>query len=247
VLAVLNVLETSTIPGLEAEAWIGLAPEQQDLTLSVARRALEARGLAQVHESGHLLVHRALLTAVGVCAYPQRTTLVEHWLPGAESTRLFAHTRGEDSVVHTVAGGVHTFVLLPSEAALVDYLATACQWTSAPTAPPMELTMPRQDFTRLCDASATGAESEALKVLASSTEPGKAGPALVHTLASGPRISVVQMLRADDGPSGQEQSFTVIDGGEQFWLISPVADGADAPLRARTVSRSEVTTLLHGR
>jgi hypothetical protein len=246
-LAVLNSLETSSIPGLEAETWIGLPPEQQDLALSVARRALEARGLAQTDEKGQMLVHRALLTAVGVCAYPQRSTLVEHWSTGAASTQLYAHTRGDDSVLHTVDGGVHTFVLLASEAALADHLASACQWDGAPATTPMELTIPRQDFTRVCDASADGAEADALQVLNSATGPSAAGSALVHALASGPRISVVQLLRDDAGPAGGEQSFTVIEGGNQAWLVSPVADGADAPLRARTVSRGEITTLLQGR
>jgi hypothetical protein len=240
-LAVLNTLETATIPGLEAETWIGLSPEQQDLTLSVARRALEARGLAEANENGQLLVHRALLTAVGVCAYPQRTTLVEHWLPGAESTNVFAHTRGDDSVVHTVNRGAHTFVLLSSEEALVDHLAAACQWDGKPTTPPMELTITPQDFTRVCDASATGAEADALNVVAGARGPREAGAALVHTLVSGPRISIVQILGADAG------SFTLIESGEQAWVVSALSEAVDAPLRARTVSRAEITNLLRGR
>src|SRR4051812_13905336 len=93
-LVILNTLETQAIPGLVADTWIGLTPEQQDLTLSVAARALEARGLAQVDDAGQLRVHRGLLTAVGVCAYPDRSTVIDHWSADGDAQRFFAHTLG---------------------------------------------------------------------------------------------------------------------------------------------------------
>jgi hypothetical protein len=142
---------------------------------------------------------------------------------------------------------VHTFVLLSSDAALFDHLAAACNWDGAPTRPQLELTVARQDFTRVCDASAAGAEAEALQVLTAAKAPGEAGSALVHALASGPRVSVVQILRPDAEQSVQEQSFTVIEGDGPTWCVAPVTNTADAPLKARTVSRAEITALLNGR
>jgi hypothetical protein len=218
----------------------------------VARRALEARGLVQEGDRGQMLVHRALLTAVGVCAFPQQTTLVEHWAAGAEAdaTRFFAHSRGDDSVVHSIDSGGHTFVLLSSQQELVDHVAAACKWNGARAASSMELTVGRQDFTRACDASATGATADALQVLTGATGNAGASYALAHTLASNPRISIVQTFRpGPDGPDGadQEQSFTVIEGDGQVWLIAPVTEAADAPLQARTVSGAEITALLQGR
>jgi hypothetical protein len=244
-LAVLNALETSTVPGLEVEGWTSLSPDKQDLALSVAHRALEARGLARM-EDGELKVHRALLTAVGICAFPQQSTLVDHWSPGGAAQRLFAHTRETDNVVHIVEGNVHTFTLFSSEKQLADHVAAACSWDGASAGSALELTMKREDFTRACDASADGAEADAVKALGAggSTD---AGPALVKALASGPRISVVQRVRFNTGDAATEQSFTVIEGAGRTWCVTPVAEGADAPLRARTVSRADITALLQGR
>jgi hypothetical protein len=249
-LVVMNTLEAISIPGLEANAWRALSPEQQDLALSVAQRGLQARGLAEVDEDGGLLVHRALLNAVGVCAYPHRTTLIEHWPFGSGSTVLYSHIRDEDSVVHRVARGLHTFTLFASEAALVEYLVSACEWKSDDDSSSfLELTVPPADFTRVCDASATGAEEEALQVLGNAGNgASKAGSALVHSLANAPRVSIVQLLRPDSGSGpGSEQTFTLIDGGERGWVISPTTLATDSPLKVRTVSRSEVgTALLRG-
>ena len=248
-LVVLNTLEVASIPGLEASAWRALSPEQQDLALSVAQRALEARGLAEVDDDGRLLIHRALLNAVGVCAYPHRTTLIEHWPFGSGSSVLYSHIRDEDSVVHTVDRGLHSFTLFASEAALVEYLVSACEWKSDAGTPPLELTVPRADFTRVCDASADGSEDEALRLLgAGANGASKAGSALVHSLASAPRVSIVQLVEANPASAqGAEQTFTLIDGGERGWVISPTTLATDAPLKVRTVSRSEVgSALLRG-
>jgi len=246
-LVVLNTLQAPSIPGLEAEAWTKLTPDQQNVSLSVAGRALEARGLAEIDQFGALLIHRALLTAVGVCAYPQKTALVDYWPANDPGQRLYAYTRDNDSAVHTVNRGLHTFVLLPSEAALVNHLVEACQWSNSSATPALELTIPRDEFTKVCDASADGGEAEALKILNSATKADGAGTALVHSLVSAPRISVVRSLRYNGGQVGPEQSFTVIDGADQAWLVAGVTNDANSQLKARTTSRDEIgKTLLRG-
>ena len=245
VLTVLNVLETSSIPGLAAETWASLSSEQQDLALSVARRALEARGLAQTDDNGQLLIHRALLSAVGICAFPQRSILVDQWTPNGQGTSLSAHTRDNDRVVHTQTRGVHTFVVLPSEDDLVQHLASVCKWEGA-TAPAasLELTVPRQDFTRACDASADGSEAEALKILTEAGGAEKASSVLAHALSSTPRVSIVQMVRSDTGDTVQEHSFTFIESNGSGWLVAPVAEDENAPLKARSSAGTEVAALL---
>ena len=246
-LVVLNTLEARSIPGLEAESWTKLTLDQQNLSLSVAGRALEARGLAEIDQFGALLLHRALLTAVGVCAYPLKTALVDYWPPNDPGQRLYAYTRDSDSVVHTVNGGLHSFVLLPSEAALVSHLVEACQWSNASATPALELTIPRDEFTKVCDASADSGEAQALKILNAATKANGAGTALVHSLASTPRISVIRSLRYNAGQAGPEQSFTVIDGGDRAWLVAGVTNDANSQLKARTTSRDDIgKTLLRG-
>ena len=247
-LVVLNTLEARAIPGLDADAWRGLNAEQQNLALSVASRALEARGLAEVDQYGALLLHRALLSGVGACAYPQRTAVIEHWPPGAADPQRFsAHVRDGDAVVHTVDGGLHTFALLAGDAELVDHLGAACLWSNNAAGQSLEITMPRSQFTQVCDASAMGSEAEALQVLAKTTKPTEAGTALVHTLASGPRISIVDLALPDAGQSWQQQSFTLIDDGERSWLAAPVTADPDSPIKARTASRADIgATLTRG-
>jgi hypothetical protein len=229
---------------LDASTWVELPPQQQDLALSVARRALEARGFAQTGDDSQLLVHRALLTAVGTCAFPQRSILVDHQSADGQATSVFTHIRDQDSVVHTGAGGVHTFALLSSAEELVNHLASLCQWNSSSSTAGLELTVPRQDFTRACDASADGAEADAQRILTAAGGADKASSALAHALATRPRISIVQMLRSDEAEAVQERAFTFIESDGNGWLVSPVNDSADAPVKVKSSSRTEVMTLL---
>src|SRR5688500_1305998 len=101
-LAVLDVLQARTIPGLNAPQFARLNDREKQLVPTTARRALQARGLATVREDGVLLVHRALLTAVGVCAYSQSAAAIYHWNPSSENPAFFSgHIRGDDIVAHT--------------------------------------------------------------------------------------------------------------------------------------------------
>ncbi len=182
-----------------------------------------------------------------MCAFPQRTILIDYLPPGGVGRRLFAHTLADDSVIHTVDGATHAFVLVPSEEALVDQLAAACQWSNTTAPAQQELTVGRDAFTRACDAAAAGSDAEARQILDGTAGAGEGAGALAAVLASGPRISIVQMLQPYATPALQDQSFTVIDNGKQAWMVAPLTNASDAPLRARTVSRADIgTTLLRG-
>ena len=101
-LAVLDALEANTIPGLDEDPLGDMTPEGRQLAVTVARRALQARELGRVEDDGTFLLHRALLTAVGVCAYSQSAILAFHWPAGSdEATRFFGHIRDGDAVMHT--------------------------------------------------------------------------------------------------------------------------------------------------
>ena len=65
-LYVLNILQAQTIPGLDADPLGQMDGPQHQLALVVAERALRARELAISHNGSGMVVHNALLTAVGV-------------------------------------------------------------------------------------------------------------------------------------------------------------------------------------
>ncbi len=246
-LAVLAVLRATTIPGLEREPSGELTPEQEAFALVVARRALLARELAQLRADGEFLLHRALLTAVGVCAYARDSILAYHWPSGALApARLFGHVRGADAVTHTTPEPVlHRFVLLASRDELVEQVLTFCEFRETPPAANLDFIVPRQIFADARLLAGRGDAPAAQTLLTQDGVSESAATALVSTLTSAPRVSVLQMLTQANDQTVRTREFTLIQDQSTAWWLAPMFDGeAKAPVRVKTVTGSEMRAVL---
>ena len=138
-LAVLEALHVPAIPGLDREPSGELTPDQQAFAVVVARRALLARELAQIRPDGEFVIHRAVLDAVGACAYWQEEFQVYHWPAGAQAPEsFFGHINQGRTVVHTRPDAVPApLALLDSRAALVESMLAFCQCTEPPLSTPL--------------------------------------------------------------------------------------------------------------
>lgn len=248
-LAVLNVLRAPTIAGLDREPSGELTPEQEALTLVVARRALLARGLAQMRADGEFLVQRGLLAALGACAYAQDSIQVYTWPAGAEDPeRLFGHVRGEVVVEHTRPAAVlHQLTLLPSKAALAGRVLAFCEFDAAPPAAPFDFTVPPQDFADARQTAGGGNTTAATALLMRGGAPKAAAASLAAAWAAAPRVSVLQTLARSGNQAPRVREFTLIQSGQQGWwaALEPGA-GAQAPIRVRTASAEQIRLLLSG-
>jgi hypothetical protein len=196
---VLDLLETDYIPGLDADPLGNLTAEQQSLALTVANHALQARELVQVQERGKLVVHNTLLTAVGVCAYSQKSIFVYHWPTNAENpTRYFGHIREDNIVAHT----------------------------RVPASPAHELTVPGEDFAMVRLLADAGDTEKAIGLLTNNETPANTARALAVTLATSPRVSIMQTLKYVGAESIQKRDFTLLQNGQHTWLvIAPPGEG----------------------
>ncbi|HEY3061506.1 MAG TPA: hypothetical protein VGL99_21265 [Chloroflexota bacterium] len=244
VLVVLKTLDRASIYGLNSQAWVDSPPREQEVSLAVAQRGLIARGLAQVDANRQLLVHRALLMAVGVCAFPQWTAYVDHWpSQNVAPVRLYIHRRGAECVVHRPIDDLHRFDLLGSEADLADYLSATLGWPDASASGP-ELHMSRADFQKACEVSATGDRAATAQLLGGANSTDNAA-ALTLMLTGTPRVSILQTIGAGtDSRPDTEGTFTVLEGGGDGWLVAPLARGANTPLVATPCSRERLRSAL---
>jgi hypothetical protein len=249
-LAVLEVLQATFIPGLDEDPLGEMTPQGRELAVTVARRALEARELGQVGEDGQFLVHRAVLTAVGACAYSQSAVIAFHWPSGSEeATRFFGHLREGDVVIHTRPTDVlHRFALLPSRDALIGQLLDFCEAGEAGDEPAAEFKVRRDDFGRARDAATAGAPAEAAGILCETGADQAAAESLAATLAASPRVSVVQTLKGAGGQEIATREFTLIQNGGHAWWLLPQGGGAAAgdTLTVQTTNRSKISTAVAG-
>lgn len=245
VLAILALLQADTIPGLEEDEVEEWSEEQQQFALSLARRVLQSRGFAQVQD-GVFMLHRAVLTAVGVCAYSQSAAMVYHWSDAAiVPTSFFAHLRERDAVLHTrPAPSMHSFALQPSKDALVDAILEACEYSETADTVAMDLLLSRDAFARARELAEKGRLDEARQQVGDGTSDG-AAQAFTEMLASLPRVSIFQTLKQQKDKAVHTRQFTLLQSAPNAWLVTAVSDAEDAPLRAKTIRAGTLHSALN--
>jgi len=211
-LLILNLLHAQSIPGLDEEPLGEWSPEQRVLAQVVAERALRARELAQRQSDDQLVIHKTLLTAVGVCAYAQSSIFSYHWPePNVMPARYFGHVRGDDIVAHTRPQDVlHLFSLLPSKEQLIDQIIAFCHYQETTSNLSFEFTLAQADFMKLRKLAETGLNEPNFI-----TEQTKH---LSDTLANKPRVSVFQLI-SQNNQQVQKRDFTLIQDAHITWLI----------------------------
>jgi len=245
-LFVLKALEADFIPGLDPDPLGELSAEQQSLALAVAGRALRARELARGQTGSDLEIHTALLTMVGVCAYAQNVAFVYHWPNDADAPqRYFGHIRGDDIVAHTrPESALHRLSLLPGKSVLLDQILAACEWNDTVVPTPYELLVSNEAFSAAREAAGGGNLAQAKQALSSDGADLAAVESLVEILAGAPEVSILQTVKqAGDGVI-QKRDITLLQNGQNAWLVIAPEDGAAAPLRVKTTTGAELRELL---
>lgn len=245
-LLILDLLQAETIPGLDPDPTLGdLTPEQRSLALTVAERALRARELVQAQAGGELIVHKRLLTAVGVCAYPHSAVLAYHW-PSQSDTpvRYFGHVREADIVAHSVPDStLHLFSLLPSREQLVGQVLAVAEFEDVPTEA-IEFSVPAAVLGQAREQANAAQPETARAILAGSGVAAAAAQAFTDALGGNPRITIMQLLKQQPQGNPTRQDITLLQNGSAAWLVSQPSTEADT-LRVKTVNQAELVSLLN--
>jgi hypothetical protein len=219
--------------------------EEAALAEREAALALQERELAMIDDEGQLLVHRAVLSLVGACAYSQSALIAYHWPSGQEiPVQLCGHVRNGDVVAHTVpTESVHRFGRLESREALAELALETFQIGEARPAPPAQMLVPRETFDRARELAGQGQVEVAAEALRGAGATDEVAEGLSGALAAAPGISAVQTIK-EQGDSVRTREFTLVQGDGRIWLVMPTGIDPAGRLLAKTVGRAELGALL---
>jgi hypothetical protein len=181
-----------------------------------------------------------------VCAYPQRALLVYHWPAGqANPRRYFGFIRGPDIVAHTRPAEVlHLFSLLPSLEQMINQVLAVCEYANKPPVPSLELTVSSDNLVQARQLAESGQADKAIDLLAGQAAP-QAAQLFIETLAAGPHVSIMQLLRQTEGGATQQRDLTLVQNHRSAWLITPPTDEANrTALKIKTTTREEIQAIL---
>ncbi|MCB0078529.1 MAG: hypothetical protein KDD73_14030 [Anaerolineales bacterium] len=247
VIFVLNLLQADFIPGLDEDPLGEMTPEQRQLALTWAGRALRARGLAKQYDDGKWVVHKAVLRAVGGCAYSQNAIFFYHWPAEAQApVRYFGHIRGDDIVVHARPEDVlHQFTLFSSKDQLIDHVFGAVEYKETPNGTGHEISISNEDFVNVRELAGAGSVDQALELLVKNGTTDEVARPFVETLVNAPRISIMQTLKQNGDQRVEKRDFTLIQNNQHTWLTIAPDEGNGTPLHVKSTTQNELQGLLN--
>lgn len=242
---VLNKLQVSIVPGLDADPVGELTPEQQAWSMVTAQRALQARELVQIRSDGVVAVHNSVLTAVGICAYAERTVFVYHWPVNEDlPVRTFCHRRGDQAVFHRRPSDVlHEFTLMSASEDLADQILHACTYKDVRADGDYTFKLPNDAFVEARTRAAGNEVSSAQSVLIGVGVEEQAAQSFAETLAGTARVSILQMVKQEGGEV-KKADLTLLQDGSYPWLLQPVEEDPTA-LTIKTLPRQAIVDLLN--
>lgn len=242
-LFVLQQLNATTLPGLDRDPLGELTPEGQQIALTVAERALQARGLVRRGQTNPATVHihEKLLTAVGVCLYAQQAIFLYHRQAGQQRpTRYFGHLRENEVVAHThPVTALHQFALLPSRDALFAELSAIC---ACPVASPLqgEFALPFAVFEQIQQVS----NGAATRLLTDANVEPSTADAFLTLLATDYRLSVLQIVNQRPDGNIAQQEMVLFHNDQVAWLAFAVKQpSGQTEMQMRTMNRNELAQL----
>jgi hypothetical protein len=248
----LDLLQVTTLPGLEDAGDDALSAAEKTLVRGVAERALMARPLIQCQRDGTVKIHNKLVAVLGACAFATDALFAYHWGNGQDlPTPAFVHRRGNSVIVHSrPAQGLHQFTRLPTAADAIPWLMALCEMGETLPVSPVAWQMPGAVLGQVRTLVQDGAPQSAVDRLRPHTAE-IAATALVETLADGLRVSNLQRVARDNG-GVRQTDVIVLQNQRHLWLVHQVdggqVDGGQVDggqVHVRAASSVDVSAWLH--
>lgn len=239
---VLKLVNASTLPGLRSSQVEPRTPEQEMQSLMYAERSLRARELARITPDGQFVVHNALLSAVGVCAYAQEALMLLHIRPDRTLIEFCGSQKDGTVVTYTQPEpGLYQLSVLQDPADLVAQALASCDCQSLPVAQGKTLTVADITLKQAREFAEHGLVREAAALLAADNDATSAAT-VAELLAAQHALSILMFLRRQPDDTVLTQELTVLHTPQVAWLMTQLPDQATRHLRP--ISSPELSDVL---
>jgi hypothetical protein len=231
----LRLVNAATLPGLRAPQSVPLTDEQFAQGLVYAERSLRARELARITPDGNFVVHAALLSAVGVCAYADQALIVQHMQPDGTVVELYGSRKDDAVVAYTLPEpGLYQLSVLENSAILANQVLQACDCMNLKTANSSSITVADDILKQARELAEQGLVSEAAALLRGGNDQTSV-ETVVDALAAPHSVSIWIVLERQADDTVARHELTVLRTADSAWLMTQ----EDAGLRTLRQTTSE--------
>lgn len=219
---VLRYLQRADILGLNKAFMDELDEAQQQLVLSIAERAMVARGFLSPTQNQQMALIPVIRALVGICATPEQSVVVTVNRPENLTETFFFHQVREFLVSHTIPmSGIHQFVQMKDEQAVFQVISSLM--SSLPESNPKlaSFELPQTVISQAREAAAVGL-AEPLEVLSQTALPKNAQQLFAASLADiGMSLTLVTFVHQADNAVSAD-GFTLLHGNGNAWWLRPM-------------------------
>lgn len=222
---VLRYLQRSDLLGLNKAVIDELNEAQQQLVLSIAERAMVARGFISPTQNQQMALIPAVRALVGICATPEQSVIVTVNRPENLTEILFFHQVREFLVSHTIPmSSIHQFIQMKDKQAVaqvVSSLMSSLPDSSNPFAP---FELPQTVISQAREAAAVG-QAEAMQVLSQTALPPNMRQSFAASLAAMEMSLALMVFSHQSDDENSADGFTLLHGNGSAWWLRPITDG----------------------
>ncbi len=241
---VLKLVKAATLPGLRPPQGEPCTAEQETQSLGYAERSLRARELARLTPEGQFVVHKALLSAVSVCAYADQALLVQHIKPDHTLVEFYgAHKDGAVVTQSQPEPGLYQLAVLQDAADLIAQALASSDCLSLMPASGAALTIGDDVLRQARQFAEQGMAAEAAALLAVDNDAASAA-AVAAALAEPHALSILTVYDSQADSTARMRELTVLHTPQAAWLMTALPE--QQARRLAPVTSAELGAMLQG-
>ena len=226
---VLAYLKVDALVGLDNQILKSLSPEQIQLVMSVAERALISREFLSPDADNRLQLEKVVLAIVGACAAAETTLVVTHNRPNRPTENLFFHTARKMVVMHSMpVTAIHQFVALEEKSDIAKLVTAILNVKEQSILKCPEGQIQDELITQARDAALESGKAKALEVLAKSkleqSTAGQFATTLTSLVSNTTQVYIKHQKNGDSAADG----FTILQGSNGAWILKPIENDKTA-------------------
>ncbi|HOH20162.1 MAG TPA: hypothetical protein PLS77_14010 [Anaerolineaceae bacterium] len=221
---VLAYLKLPRILGLDLSRFAELPEDNLAMILGVAERGLISRGFLEANKQGQLELIPVVQAMIGACASPQKTLIIKTTYPHLPAEELYYHVSRKMHIIHMVPmTGVHQFIMVKDQTALLHSAYFSIKLTQQYSEAQLSALLIDDDIAL---ARKAGSTDDAARILNSKYQlDSMFSLAFSQSLVNPVQNILVLYVRQDAYDQGSVSGFTILEGENHLWLLTPKEDG----------------------
>lgn len=231
-------LKAEQFPGLDLESFKELEEQKASLMISVAERALIARGFLRPDANQQWQLETKVQGLLAACLWPDRSIFVYHTRPQSSPEEYFFHAYQRMYILHSIpVTAIHQFIAVEDKSAIARSILSILNLPSVKAVDCGTVRINLDLFEMVRDAALEQDSEKAQKLLAGANLEQKFAAEMSSTLSS--MIANTTFVIHDHKTDRSTQGLSILQSQNALWWLTPTEED-DETIYIESLSSEEI-------